>query len=357
MKRNTLFAIAIMITAVLLLCACNQDATDGIYSKVASSTESKDVVTRAYLGTDGAEYYYLSDKGIFKVSSSTALLEMADDDKRIIRGASIDGTDLYVLVQNTVEDDEPVFTANIFKTTLSSPSLSGDPLAPSYTGLTVNGIAYGAEGIYDTDMTTLKVSGTVNYHLETEEYAFFSVVDSDENYKFYIFKDGAVLSDFNGLEGDDTAYVAFQPIDTDGSDENFVLISNDSSGFCGHLLTATDGLDSTAWFTLKSSLPYGSSTQAASFLYTVDTSKFMAIKCNNYFDVIDVSDTTETPTVTPIATGFAQDIRTTEISNILETGDSTNLFVAGTYDSMLYLIDMTNATETSLADTTSTQIE
>ena len=66
----------------------------------------------------------------------------------------------------------------------------------------------------------------------------------------------------------------------------------------------------------------------------------MAIKCRNYFDIIDVTDTAATGiSVKPLSTGFATDIRTTEVTNVKKTA-TDNVFIAGTYDSLLYQIDM-----------------
>lgn len=351
MKRNTLTLITIALLAAIALCACNMDATDGIYSEVASSTESKDVVMNSYLGKYSDEYYYLADDGVFKKGSSTALI--ASTRGKIIRSASLDEStgDILILVQ-----DRDSLKGQIYLCTAANDYAIGDPINDNnYTGLLVNGIIVKTEfddennenkvdvsnsGIYYGSSATEVVSGvSVEYYLETEEYAFFSVKDSSDAYKFYVFKDGSAL--FN-VDGDATQYVGFQPL----SDSTFVLVSYNSSNnqFNAYQLIESSGVAKKSWFTLKDTLRHTKGSQAASFCYTHDTSTYMVIKCNNYFDRVDVTDTAETnmdDKVTSLSTtGFASDLRTTEITNIKKTS-TDNVFIVGTYDSLLYQIDLT----------------
>ena len=345
MKRNTFILIAIAALAAIALCACNMDATDGIYSEVASSTESKDVIMISYLGTYGDELYYLADDGVYKNGSSTALI--ANTSSKIIRRASLDESTGNILI---LLQDRESLKAQIYECTAADNYAIGDPINDTnYTGLLANGVFFNESGIYYSSSATEVVSGvSVNYYLETEEYAFFSVLDSDSNYKFYVIKDGA--ASISDVAGDDTKYVGFQPL-SDGS--TYVLISYDSSKsvFRGYQFTSSGVGD--AWFKLNSSIPYAYASQAASFCYTQDTSTYMVVKCSNYFDIVDVTDKAATDiSVTSLSTGFATDLRTTEVTNVKKTS-TDNVFIVGTYDSLLYQIDLTadditNSTATQL---------
>ena len=109
MKRYILIIITII---AALLVSCNIDATDGIYSEAAASTESTSVTTRGYLGQFDGAYYYLTDDGVFKIGQDSALF--ADDpenkDAPIIRSASLNETDgsLLILWQNKKPEDGTV---------------------------------------------------------------------------------------------------------------------------------------------------------------------------------------------------------------------------------------------------------
>lgn len=345
MKRNTLTLITIALLAAIALCACNMDATDGIYSEVASSTESKDVIMNSYLGKYSNEYYYLADDGVYKNGSSTALI--ANTSSKIIRSASLDESTGNILI---LLQDRKSLKAQIYECTAANDYAIGAPINDTnYTGLLANGVFFNESGIYyGSSATEVKTGVSVNYYLETEEYAFFSVLDSDSNYKFYVIKDGA--ASISDVAGDDTKYVGFQPL-SDGS--TYVLISYDSSKsvFRGYQFTSSGVGDE--WFKLNSSIPYAYASQAASFCYTQDTSTYMVVKCSNYFDIVDVTDKAATDiSVTSLSTGFATDLRTTEVTNIKKT-DTDNVFIVGTYDSLLYKIDLTadditNSTATQL---------
>ena len=67
--------ILIIITIIAaLLVSCNIDATDGIYSEAAASTESTSVTTRNFLGQNSSgQYFYLTDEGVFKIGTENAL--------------------------------------------------------------------------------------------------------------------------------------------------------------------------------------------------------------------------------------------------------------------------------------------
>ncbi len=354
MKKHilTIIALAALLIAAVALVSCNLDATDGIYSQVASSTESTDVVTRSYLGQIGDDYYYISDEGVFKRGGTYAnLLPMGDDCGYIIRNASIDTSgNIYALVQKTSIDDLNAYVYYCEPNTNGEYSL-GDPInTTNYTGMLVNGLYFNSTGIYygssASEALAFGDNEHVNYYLETEDYAFFSIVDTTDSssftYKFYVFKyDGSSAPEttVNGITGDSTVYVGFQPIGDNATEFALVSYNSSNSTFNAYKLNATE-VESSAWFSLISSIPYAYSSQAASFYYEdASSNKYIVFKCTNYFDIVDITDASS-PSVTQKRTGFATNIRTTEISNIKESAE--NVFIAGTYNSLLYKLDMNN---------------
>ncbi len=349
MKRHTITAAMFAILVAVILCACNLDATDGIYSEVASSTESKDVIIRSYLGKYSGEYYYLADDGIYINGKHEALV--TNSDSLLLRGASLDEATGTLLV---LAKDRTSLKSQLYECTAATDYALGEPIngGTSYTGLLINGIYFNDSGIYygsTPSVISLDDNTAVNNVLETEDYAFFSVFNKETRaYTFYVVKNDDSFTPIE-LEGSSTLYVGFQPL----SDSKFIMVSYDSttSQFNGYLLQASGIGDKL--FKFNSSIPYAYSTQAASFAYTYNARTYMVIKCNSYFDIVDVTDTDATEfTITSLSTGFASDLRTTEISNIRKD-DGTNKFVAGTYNSLLYLIDMDKEDVTS---TTATQL-
>ncbi len=66
MKKTILFTLLIALLAIL--CSCNMDAQDGIYSAIASSTKESSTKVNAYLGAFDNYYYFLTDKCITRLS-------------------------------------------------------------------------------------------------------------------------------------------------------------------------------------------------------------------------------------------------------------------------------------------------
>ncbi|MCQ2411752.1 MAG: hypothetical protein MJ057_02240 [Sphaerochaetaceae bacterium] len=328
-------AITILLAA-LCLCAfisCNIDATEGIYSEVASSTVNTDVNIKSYLGCYNDEHYYLSDEGIFKIGSGARL---ENSGSSIIRSASLNGATGEALVMTQKSDLSTVL--EYYTAFGATPA----QVTGTFKALLRNGLVYDNSAIYTVSGTTATPvisDAKVLYALETGDYAFFSVVKSDA-IKYYVIKnDGTVVVD--GVDGSSKTYIAFQPIADSGE---FVIVSYNSSKatFEAFKLTST-GVESTVLFTMKSSLQYAYSTQAASFYYTNDGKEYIVIKASNYFDRYNITD----KTIESISTGFATTLRTAGIVNIEATADPM-VFVAGTYESMLYEIDMTNNKSTQI---------
>lgn len=351
--KTTIIVLALALLAAVVLCSCNLDATDGIYSEIADSTESTNVTVKAYLGQYSGNYYYLTDSEICSISVNsegrTKKTLFSSSETSVIRAASLcaDGS-LLILNQNIAVD------GTLLGATLSYNAFNGTsydaptPIEGNYNGLLVNGLFYDGTGIYryNGGKTQIDTSGNVSiqYSMVTGDYAFFSVKDASDAYKIYVIKasDGTKL--FDGITGSSTTYIGFQPLPS-GTD--FILLNYDSSKAKSNLYLLASGnteVTSTVYTTLKSSIPYAYATQAASFTYTdAEAATYIVFKCSSYFDKVRVSDNEEERTVTQISTGFASNLRTADVTNILPT-DTDGIFIAGTVGSMLYEINM-NANE------------
>lgn len=338
--RTTILALAVTLIAALALCSCNLDATDGIYSEIADSTESTNVTLKAYLGQYNSEYYYLTDEAVCKIGSSDAIFGSGNGS--IVRSASLfDSTNgsFLVLSENT----------STLKSSLSyyaTPESAAVNLG-SFNGLLTNGLFFDSQKIYRCNAGAAEAiveNVSVQYYLVSDVYAFFSVKDTDGNYKFYVIKaDGTKL--FDGITGTSKTYVGFQPLPS-GTD--FILLNYDSSKAKSNLYLLANGnteVTSEVYTTLKSSIPYAYATQAPSFLYTEEDKTYIVFKCSSYFDKVRISDDESDGEVTQISTGFAANLRTADITNILPTA-TANVFVAGTVSSMLYEINMTEDSST-----------
>ena len=338
--RTIILALAVTLIAALALCSCNLDATDGIYSEIADSTESTNVTLKAYLGQYNSEYYYLTDEAVFKIGSHDAIFGSTNG--AIVRGASLFDSangSFLVLRENT----------STLKSSLSyyvNPETDAVELG-QYNGLLTNGLFFDSDKIYRCNAGAAEAvveNVSVQYYLVTGDYAFFSVKDTNGDYKFYVIKaDGTKL--FDGITGTSKTYVGFQPL---SSGTDFILLNYDSSKAKSNLYLLASGnteVTSDVYTTLKSSIPYAYATQAASFLYKEDDKDYIVFKCSSYFDKVRISEDASEREVTQISTGFAANLRTADVTNIMNT-DTANVFIAGTVGSMLYEINMNEDSST-----------
>lgn len=332
MKRYILIIVTII---AALLVSCNIDATDGIYSEAAASTESTSVTTRSYLGQYNGAYFYLTDDGVFKIGQDSALFsdDPEDKDAQIIRSASLNQTDgsLLILWQNKKPEDGAVVKHYTFNGTSYDAPVD---VEGKFTNLLTNGLYYNNTGIftYDDPNTSLVDNiKSVMYSLISEEYAFFCILDTSDNYKYYVIDASSGTVEAEISTDTKLTYIGFQAI----SDSEFVLLyyRTKNSKLEAYKMSTTE-IAADPYVTLKSSVPYASSTQAMSFIYNSE----IYFKCTSYFEKIKTDNETE-----QINTGFAANLRTAEITNILPTTDD-GIFIAGTKSSMLYKIDLVNNT-------------
>ena len=339
--KSTILALALILITAIVFCSCNLDATDGIYSEIADSTESTNVTVKSYLGQYSGEYYYLTDEAVFKIGSSDPIFKGTDTS--IVRGASLIDTAAGAFL--VLRENRETLQAEL--SYYANPEAEAAVLG-SFNGLLANGLFYDSTKIYRCNAGAAEAvvsDVSVQYSLTTGDYSFFSVRDAESNYKFYVIKaDGTVV--FNGITGTSKTYVGFQPLP---GETDFLLLNYDSSKAKSNLYLLESGdseVTTDVYTTLKSSIPYAYSTQAASFIYTdAESNTYIVFKCSSYFDKVKISAEESERTVTQISTGFAANLRTAEITNILDT-DTAGVFIAGTVDSMLYEINVNEDTST-----------
>ena len=348
--------ILIIITIIAaLLVSCNIDATDGIYSEAAASTESTSVTTRNFLGQNSSgQYFYLTDEGVFKIGTENALFSSTET--KVIRGASLcdDAGSLLILRQNSTPSDGAVISYHAFNGTSYDAAVD---VEGKFNGILTNGLYYN-NAVYDGETIT-KNGGiykygsadslvadikSIMYTLVSGDHAFFCVKDTSDNYKFYVINaDGSIEVNGIGASESLTTYIGFQAIDA----SNFVLLhyKSNNSKLEAYKMSET-AIAADPYVTLQSSVPYEYSAQAMSFIYNDE----IYFKCTSYFEKIKTDNETE-----QINTGFAANLRTAEITNILPALDTKGkvrdgYFVAGTKSSMLYLIDLVNNTSSRITN-------
>ena len=332
--KTTILALALILAAIAL-CSCNLDATDGIYSEIADSTESTNVTIKSFLGIYNDEYYYLSDEAVRKIGSGSALF--GSSEQIIVRGASLNTTDGSFLILNQNRDTLTAGISYYADATANAVVLDG-----TFNGLLPNGLFYDNSKIYRYNGGASEILSdvTVQYYLVCGDYAFFSVKDADQNYKFYVIQASTGNKLIDGIDGTSSTYIGFQRI----ADDDYVLLNYNNSNAKSNLYKLTSaGVSADIWTTLKSTVPSAYSTQAASFLYNDGEADYIIFKCSSYFDKVRVTDAE----VTQISTGFAANLRTADITNILESG-TAGIYIAGTVDSMLYRMDIANDTSAQL---------
>ncbi|MBP5757544.1 MAG: hypothetical protein J6W39_08210 [Spirochaetales bacterium] len=200
--KTTILSIAVILITALVLCSCNLDATDGIYSEIADSTESTSVTLKAYLGQYGTEYYYLTDEAVRKIGSSDAVF--SSNSSSIIRAASLldPATGKFLVLR---EDTSTLKSSLSYYATPTSDAVE----LGQFNGLLTNGLFFDSTKIYrcnDGVADPVVSDVSVQYYLTNGDYAFFSVKDTDGNYKFYVIKsDGTPL--FAGITGSSKTYV------------------------------------------------------------------------------------------------------------------------------------------------------
>lgn len=354
MKRTTLILIPILLAA-MLLCSCNADAQDGIYSAIADSTLDSGTKVKAYLGSadvGGGNYYdyVLTDSAVIRLGSGSETFSQIQstkdallDEAALVDDGSYKG--IYATVHKAGSSDPS--DSRLLKYDLNGNLDTSFGSKTHVKWLTTNGMYYIENG-------SEYMLGSVSSSREQTLAKKITQVFESENYILARFEDGNInvyLNDgttpaTNGTTGI-ANIVGFQVIGN--TTPEFLVVVKNGSSYGIHTLTI-DGtnlkLSSDAVASLKSS---SSSDRLQSFHHltgATDSVDHVVFKMDNYFDQLDIAKDSSTGekkyTVTTLNTaGYASKLRTSLVVNIIADGDTGNVFIA-TYSNSIWQIDPTN---------------
>ncbi len=333
MKRTSLLLIPILLIA-LLLCSCNADAQDGIFSAIADSAPDAGIKVQAYLGNIGNAHYVLTDTGVYGINApSFSPIKNSEGIHNI--EACIINNDIYVRSTSSSGENK------ISKYSKEGIKDSSFTEIPNVKKLLVNGayytygdtkdkqtICFLTAGATITPLFSTTEAKTVNTMIESENYVFVEL--SDKSYAIFNSKTGTTIfkSPIDTLKS--LSVKGFQAID----DSHFLIVSSSYDIYT----IDESGLSSSAVASLKSTPPNGN---ISSFHYkTEDGKDIVVFKMHNYFDGLTANGTEYK--VEPISTaGYATKLRTASVSNIVPA-DTAGKFIIATWNNSIWEIDPTS---------------
>ena len=333
MKRTSLLLIPILLIA-LLLCSCNADAQDGIFSAIADSAPDAGIKVQAYLGNIGNAHYVLTDTGVYGINApSFSPIKNSEGIHNI--EACIINNDIYVRSTSSSGENK------ISKYSKEGIKDSSFTEIPNVKKLLVNGayytygdtkdkqtICFLTAGATITPLFSTTEAKTVNTMIESENYVFVEL--SDKSYAIFNSKTGTTIfkSPIDTLKS--LSVKGFQAID----DSHFLIVS---SSYDIYTIDESD-LSSSAVASLKSTPPSGN---ISSFHYKAEDGKDIVVfKMHNYFDGLTANGTEYK--IEPISTaGYATKLRTASVSNIVPA-DTAGKFIIATWKNSIWEIDPTS---------------
>lgn len=349
MKRTTLILIPILLAA-MLLCSCNADAQDGIYSAIADSTLDSGTKVKAYLGRIGAYDYVLTDSAVIRLGSGTDPFTPIQSTKdALLDEAALVDDDLHNGIYVTVHKagSENPLDSKLLKYDLEG-NLDTSFEKTHVKWLTTNGIYYTENGSeyklgYVYNPSEQPLAKKITQVFESEDYILARFEDGSIN--VYL-NDGSTPP--TAVTTDIAKIVGFQVIGI--TTQGFLVVVKNGSSYGIHTLTI-DGtnleLSSDAVASLKSS---SSSDRIQSFHYltgTTDSVDHVVFKMDNYFDQLEIttdsSSSEKKYAVTTLNTaGYASKLRTSLIVSTLPyDGD----IIIATFSNSIWKIDPTNRIE------------
>lgn len=333
MKRTSLLLIPILLIA-LLLCSCNADAQDGIFSAIADSAPDAGIKVQAYLGNIGNAHYVLTDTGVYGINApSFSPIKNSEGIHNI--EACIINNDIYVRSTSSSGENK------ISKYSKEGIKDSSFTEIPNVKKLLVNGAYYTYGDTKDKQTICFLTAGatitplfptteakTVNTMIESENYVFVEL--SDKSYAIFNSKTGTTIfkSPIDTLKS--LSVKGFQAID--GS--HFLIVSSSYDIYT----IDESGLSSSAVASLKSTPPSGN---ISSFHYKDEDGKDIVVfKMHNYFDGLTANGTEYK--IEPISTaGYATKLRTASVSNIVPS-NTAGKFIIATWNNSIWEIDPTS---------------
>ena len=334
MKRTSLLLIPILLIA-LLLCSCNADAQDGIFSAIADSAPDAGIKVQAYLGSLNAEksHYVLTDSGVYVIGNSTGFTPILSSSDAQIRNACLlidSQLYLYVSKQGSENGEDSKLLRYAVSGTYEAEADS------NVKWLTTNGIYYTETESENTihflhNVAEVSLSGKATTKVESEDYVLVEELkDSTKTFRIYSSKTGEILAVTrpDSLSGQ---VVGFQVID----DSNFLIVVKNSSTYDIYSISSTEVKDTGVNL---SSTP-GNGT-IHSFHYTSKGKNYVAFKAAQYFDLLTIEDSKYS--ISTISTaGYATKLRTASVSNIVPS-TTTGKFIVATWNNSIWEIDPTS---------------
>lgn len=328
MKRTSLLLISILLIA-LLLCSCNADAQDGIFSAIADSAPDAGIKVQAYLGNIGNAHYVLTDTGVYGINApSFSPIKNSEGIHNI--EACIINNDIYVRSTSSSGENK---ISKYSKEGIKDASFTE---IPNVKKLLVNGAYYTYGDTKDKQTIHFLTSGatstphfstteTVNTMIESENYVFVEL--SDKSYAIFNSKTGTTIFESPKDTLKSLSVKGFQAID----DSHFLIVS---SSYDIYTIDESD-LSSSAVASLKSTPPSGN---ISSFHYKAEDGKDIVVfKMHNYFDGLTANGTEYK--IEPINTaGYATKLRTASVSNIVPS-NTAGKFIIATWNNSIWEID------------------
>ncbi len=322
MKKSILFAL--IIALVTILCSCNMDAQDGIYSAIASSTKESNIKVKSYLGCYDNCYYVLTDSGVVRYGNgSNNFKNITLDNDIIVEAALLDDGSILIHTHNGGaikkydSDGTYVPTADFdgFKT----------------TRLMTNGMMLGTlgeeTGIYGSNCSLVETVSNVRTILESGDYTLIETTDGQ--IKIYDSKSTTPAAISAGKVGALSGYVTigFEALDS----THFYILKDNAKVYAIEGAT----FDSiTEFATIKYTLASGPNY---SFHYAKDGVNYLVFKVSENFVEINLTDkTVETKT-----TGYGS-IRQNEVVNIRPLEAEAGKFIVATFSNYVWKIDPTS---------------
>lgn len=339
MKRTSLLLIPILLIA-LLLCSCNADAQDGIFSAIADSAPDAGIKVQAYLGSLNAEksHYVLTDSGVYVIGNSTGFTPILSSSDAQIRNACLlidSPLRLYTLVSK--QGSENGEDSKILKYNTNGVYITGE--STNVKWLTTNGIYYTETESENTihflhNVAAVSLSGKATTKVESEDYVLVEELkDSTKTFRIYSSKTGEILAVTrpDSLSGQ---VVGFQVIDN----SNFLIVVKNSSTYDIYSISSTEVKDTGVNL---SSTPENGTIH--SFHYTSEGKNYVAFKAAQYFDLLTIEDSKYS--ISTISTaGYATKLRTASVSNIVPS-TTTGKFIVATWNNSIWEIDPTSTND------------
>lgn len=336
MKRTSLLLIPILLIA-LLLCSCNADAQDGIFSAIADSAPDAGIKVQAYLGSLNAEksHYVLTDSGVYVIGNSTGFTPiLSSSDAQIRNACLLIDSPLYLYTLVSKQGSENGEDSKILKYNTNGVYITGE--STNVKWLTTNGIYYTETESENTihflhNVAAVSLSGKATTKVESEDYVLVEELkDSTKTFRIYSSKTGEILAVTrpDSLSGQ---VVGFQVIDN----SNFLIVVKNSSTYDIYSISSTEVKDTGVNL---SSTPENGTIH--SFHYTSEGKNYVAFKAAQYFDLLTIEDSKYS--ISTISTaGYATKLRTASVSNIVPS-TTTGKFIVATWNNSIWEIDPTS---------------